>query len=64
MGEGRRGTFVFVLGDVVFFLGSLMYFVFVVFFFIIIIIIIPKWLMKVPGHIPIVVGSFLELPKM
>ena len=25
--------------------------------------IIPKWLIKVPGHIPIVFGTFLELPK-
>ena len=51
------------LGDFVFVLGSLMYFVFVVcgggVFFI-----IPKWLIKVPGHIPLTFGSFLALPKM
>ena len=26
------------------------------------VLIIPKWLFKVPGHIPIFVGTFLELP--
>ena len=25
--------------------------------------IIPKWLIKAPGHIPLLFGSFLELPK-
>ena len=28
------------------------------------VLIIPKWLIEVPGHIPILFGIFLELPKM
>ena len=28
------------------------------------VLIIPKWLIKAPGHIPILFGSFLELSKM
>ena len=28
------------------------------------VVIIPKWLIKVPGHISILFGSFLELPKI